>query len=353
MDHGGDIYAAAKSIVVDWKEIIDFSASINPLGPSPLALTALANSAEQLIHYPDPNCEALREAIGEYHQIPKENILIGNGSAELIDLVGGFFQHQIALIPQPTFSEYAKAVERAGGKVVEATIPTPPFRIDLKSVLQEAEPFARGVFLCNPNNPTGQLFSKKEVSDFVAYAGARGVMVVLDEAFIDYHEEASLVRDSARFQNLIILRSFTKFFALPGLRVGYAAADPHTIDRLRRNQVPWSVNALAQAAAIESLRDEEYIQKSRAWMEKEREWFYDRFLKIDRFHPIKPNANFILVSVPESISSTDLQKKLLRRKILVRDGASFPGLRDRYIRLAVRTRAENERLLTVLKRNFS
>lgn len=349
MDHGGNIYQAARALGADWNEILDFSASINPLGPSPLARKVLANSVERVVHYPDPKSDSLREAISEYHPVPKENILVGNGSAELISLVGGLFEHQTALIPQPAFSEYAKEVVKGRGKVIEVPAAAPSFQIDLGSLLSEADPPARGVFLCNPNNPTGRLFSRKEVADFVSASGKRGVLVVLDEAFIDYHEEESLIRDSARFGNLIILRSFTKFFALPGLRVGYAVADPSTIDRLWRAQTPWSVNTLAQAAAIESLKDSDHIQRSRAWMKEEREWFYDRLSEIGGFHPIRPNANFILVGVPESISSTDLQKKLLWEKILVRDCATFPGMRDRFIRLAVRTRPENERLLSILK----
>jgi threonine-phosphate decarboxylase len=356
MDHGGNIYAAARALGCAPEEILDFSASINPLGPSPLALRALSEGAERLVHYPDPNAEALRETIGAYHQISEADILVGNGSAELIDLAGLLFQGGKVLIPQPAFSEYAKGVVKGGGKVVPSDLAEVPFRIDLESLfnriegarIEGTEPFVQGVFLCNPNNPTGQLFSKKEIGGFITRAGKKGVRVILDEAFIDYHEEESLAPEIGRFQNLIILRSFTKFFALPGLRIGYAVSDRSTLARLRERQVPWSVNALAQAAAIESLKDRDYIEKSRKWMAQEREWFYGQLCKTSGLRPLPPHANFIFIELLPPLSSTDLQKKMLARKILIRDCASFPGLRDRYIRLAVRSHGENERLLELL-----
>jgi threonine-phosphate decarboxylase len=349
-DHGGNIFQAARAMGLRPEELIDFSASINPLGPSPKALKAILKAQGQIVHYPDPECRLLIDAICRHHRIKREQLLIGNGSAELIYLVATLFRKRSVLISNPTFSEYARAVAAAGGKPVETMNMAPPLEMEIDSLLHEKSVPFQGLFLCHPNNPTGRLYPKKELLELIERAEEKGVTVVLDEAFIDYHEEESLVRETGRFSRLIVLRSFTKFFAMPGLRAGYAVLGEPLAKRLRKTQIPWSVNTLAQAAAAASLDDHRYIQKSRRWMAGERDWFFRQLSRVAGLKPVLPSANFILVECLPPFSSTALSQKLLEHKILIRDCANFPGLGDRYIRLAIRTRRENRLLLSAFRK---
>lgn len=346
--HGGNIYGAAKHYGLDPSKIMDFSSNVNPLGPSSDAIGAAKKALSQVNRYPDPEMAELRRAIARYFGIKTEQVMCGNGSNALIHLIPRVFRPKKVLIPIPTFSEYAWAAENAGAEVV--TFPLKEhdgFRIDPVEMA-----FAlKGVdmaFLCNPNNPTGQIISKGEMLEIMKYAQQRGVKLVLDEAFMDYMESESIIKETVHTSGIICLRAFTKFFGMPGFRVGYAVSDETTIAALRGGQEPWTVSIPAERAAIAALGDWSYIKKSRSLVARER----DRLLSALRLLPgvetFPCSANFIFFKLT-SMDAYTLREKLGAQGMLVRDCSTFPGLDGRYIRIAIRSRRENKRLIKSLR----
>ncbi len=343
--HGGRAIDFSRRERCDVGEVIDFSASINPLGLSPLAIAALKEKMPLLTHYPDSECTDLREALAQKYGLKIEQILIGNGSTELIHLIPrGLGIHRV-LIPFPTFSEYERAVRQADGKIDFLPLREERlFQIDPEEIVRKLSDSP--LFLCNPNNPTGQLLCKRDVAFIVEKAHENGSVVVLDEAFIDYAESESLIKEIREYPNLILLRSFTKFYGMPGLRVGYAVASPMLIRELNRVKPTWSVNTLALIAAYESLKDHSYVKQSLDLVSSERHFLSESLGRIPEMTVFPSAANYLLLK-SKRIDIHLLESSLAHEKILVRNCSSFLGLSDAYIRVAVRGRAENKQLIQV------
>jgi len=346
--HGGNIYEAAKRYGLDVKKIVDFSSNVNPLGPSSMARRAARWSLSNIDRYPDPEMTDLRRAIARYYGIKLEQVACGAGANGLIHLIPRVFRPSKVLIPIPTFSEYSSAAQDAGCVVTPFPLKERDgFRVDPVEMS-----FAmKGVdmaFLCNPNNPTGQIVPKQEMLEIMSYAIQHGTTLVIDEAFMDFLESESMVKEAVQASRIICLRSFTKFFGMPGLRVGYAISDEVTISELREFQEPWTVNIPAERAAIAALDDWGYIKKTRRLIRKER----DRMLSALRLLPgvetYPGSANFILFKI-DSRDVHTLRQKLGYRGVLVRECTGFPGLDSRFIRVAIRTRRDNNRLIKALR----
>jgi threonine-phosphate decarboxylase len=207
------------------------------------------------------------------------------------------------------------------------------------------------VFLCNPNNPTGQLVTKKEILEFTKDYPKR--LIVVDEAFMDFveeEEEFTVIKEASSMQNLIVVRSLTKFYGFPGLRLGYLIACEPIINNLLRFKEPWTVNSLAQVAGQSAINDEAFKLNTRTFMSVEKRFLYEGLSKIKELHPFYPSANFILVRIGnDELTSLSLHDLLIKDKIIIRDCSNFIGLSDKYFRVAVRTRDENQRLLSALK----
>jgi threonine-phosphate decarboxylase len=346
--HGGNIREAIKRYGLEERMVLDFSSNVNPLGPSPAAKQAVKDSISFLTRYPDPEMVELRTAIARYVGVKPEQVACGNGSNGLIHLIPRVFKPKKVLIPVPTFSEYAAAAEAAGAEVIPLPLPEHGgFRLDPIDMA-----FAlKGVdmaFLCNPNNPTGRLIPKPEMIEIARYAVQEGVRLIVDEAFIDFIEADSLVKETALSSHLICLRAFTKFFGLPGLRIGYAVSSEDIAAALRDSQEPWAVNIPAERAAIAALNDWGHIRKTRKMVEKERERLLSELRLLPGVEPFPSFANFVFIKLT-TVGGPVLTEKLGLRGILIRDCSSFFGVRSRYVRIAVRTRRENERLVKALR----
>ncbi len=346
--HGGNIYAAAKQYGLDVKKIIDFSSNVNPLGSSSIARRAARRALSIIERYPDPEMTDLRRAIAQYHGIKTEQVVCGNGSNGLIHLIPRVLRPRHVLIPIPTYSEYASAAQDTGCEVMPFPLKERDgFRVDpveMSFVLKGVDM----VFLCNPNNPTGQIVPKREMIEIMNYVLQQGTTLVIDEAFMDFNESESMVKEAVQSSRIICLRAFTKFFGMPGLRVGYAISDEATIAELREFQEPWTVNIPAERAAITALNDWGYIKKTRRLIGKER----DRMLSALRLLPgvetYPGSANFILFKLVSGDAHM-VRQKLGYRGLLVRECSGFPGLDSRFIRIAIRTRRENNRLIKALR----
>lgn len=350
--HGGNIYAAARELGLPLSRIIDFSASINPLGPSKRVFRAVTSALPRACHYPDSTCHDLITALASRWKLDPAHFVVGNGSSELIHLLPRALAIRHALILGPTFSEYARALSVQGSRVtyLYATRKDSyqiPARQALTAIRTNKGRFDT-LFLCNPNSPTGQVALPEEVLDLADMAARRRVWVVVDETFVDYCEAHSVLFAVARNPRLLVLRSFTKFYALPGLRIGYLAGFPEAAARIRRLQAPWSVNTLAQSAAQSALKDQRHAKRSLTFMQRERAHLTKALGAIPGLQVFPSAANFLLVELPAPLDATSVTQALRRQGLLIRDCASIPGLNGRTIRVAVRTTAENQRLVTVL-----
>jgi len=354
--HGGNIYEIAQKFGLNSDEIIDFSASINPLGLSKKAEKRLKEDLSAILHYPDPQCSGLRQALAEFHGLEADQILVGAGSTEFIYAIPRVLPIQRALIVTPAFSEYENALECLAEKSncnihYFETREEDGFELNVESLLFALTQGYDALYLCNPNNPTGIIMDKKDLLRILTQTERGKVWFILDEAFIDFIEEESLKERVRMSSGLVILRSLTKFFALPGLRVGYIIANPHIIQKFRENKEPWTVNALAQIAAVESLKDERYIPRTRKIIELERDHLTHGLRSIPGFIPYPSAANYLLVQLHPSLnlSAAELQEKLIPNGILIRDCNSFHHLGPYFFRIAIRSRKENNTLLKALR----
>jgi L-threonine-O-3-phosphate decarboxylase len=344
--HGGNLAWAAALAGCPPAAILDFSASISPLGPPNSAIAAIQSQISNLRHYPDPNYGELRLALSHFHQLPLEYILPGNGSAELLTLVGReLAQLAATVIMTPAFGDYYRTLTAYDAQLLE-------FPVDLElgnlsSFLNKKQKLKNlGLLLNNPHNPTGKLFFKEAILPYLD----KFALVVVDEAFMDFlppDEEQSLISLVQEYDNLVVLRSLTKFYSLPGLRLGYAIAHPERLSKWQLWRDPWPVNTLAAAAAIAALEDREFQQQTWLWLPPARTQLLQGLAAISGLQPKNSVANFLLIESKQSI--LPLQQKLLKHhQILIRDCLSFKELGDRFFRLAVRTQTENQRLLTAL-----
>ena len=346
--YGDNIVKSAKRYGLAADKILDFSANVNPLGPSSLAKRAAKKSLAFIDHYPDSDMIGIRRAIARYFGIKYQQVTCGNGSNSLIHFLPRVFKPKKVLIPVPTYSEYAVAAEDAGSAIVSFHLrERDGYHVDpieLSFALKGVDM----AFLCNPNNPTGQIIPKKEMMEIISYALPQRVTLVVDEAFMDFVDSESIAKEAVQSSRIICIRSFTQFFGMPGLRIGYAISDEATIADLQNAQEPWTVNIPAQEAAIAALDDWGHIKKTHRLIEKERNRLLSALRLLPGVEPFPGTANFIFLKF-DMIDAHTLIEKLGCRGIMVHDCSCFQGLDSRYIRIAVRTRRENNRLIRSLR----
>ncbi|MTI82035.1 MAG: threonine-phosphate decarboxylase [Firmicutes bacterium] len=347
--HGGNIWAAARKHSCSPERFIDFSANINPLGPSPFALEAIHKGIDMVQHYPDPEATELKMKLSHYLSVPENNLLLGNGGAEIIYALCRALNPKRLVLPVPTFSEYREALSRVPIEPVFLQAEN-NFALPVELISKTMQP-GDAVFICNPNNPTGFMVSKSELIKLSVRAREVGATLVVDEAFMDFagHKETVLPHVLEN-QHAVVVGSLTKFFALPGLRLGYLAADKALIHKVNQQLPPWRVNLLAQMAGEASLEDENYMEETLQIINREREFLYQGLNNITGLKPYPSRTNFILVNCSATgITAEIISNKLADNNILVRVADNFPGLDKYYFRVAVRKRYENELLLKNLR----
>jgi threonine-phosphate decarboxylase len=342
----------------DRTKILDYSSNINPIGPPP-QVKKIIRKAELVDVYPDPDSTLLKKVLGRYNAVPSELVTVGNGASEIIyNFCYAFLSEKRidVLIPVPTFSEYESASKLVGANI--SYYKTMNLNDDIDDFTRMI-PHKGCVFICNPNNPTGVTISKDNMKILIRQAKKRNAVIFVDECFMElvtignnnhnYDSNNSMMRLVSKFDNLFVLRSLTKSFGLAGVRVGYGVGDKKMISILDKIKIPWSVSGLAQQAAIAALsvRPIPYIIKSKKMIKKESDFLINEISKIDGFKCYDTTTNFILIKT--KIKSDILQNKLLKKKkILIRNCNSFVGLDNHHIRIAVRTRTENKRLIQAL-----
>ena len=323
--HGGNIFELARRRGCDWRDIIDFSASINPLGPAPGVHQAIVGAINRIVHYPEREPAELKEVLAAKWCVDNDQILLGNGATELIYFLARTFRGLDACLRVPVFSEFHRAFPDA--RLVESQHP-------------DDWPTTGLIVLTRPENPTGLLLDAGRLTKWLA--GTEHAVIV-DESFIEFSGAASLVSMIEQRPNLIVLRSLTKFYALPGLRVGALITSKNLIQQWQAHREPWQVNVLASAAAVAALRDDDHAAKSVAFIESEREWLHSQCRRLTGTSVARSHANFIHIGLEYPAAS--LKEHLFAQNILVRDCSGWLGVPGESVRIAVRTRRENMQLL--------
>ena len=341
--HGSIDYREIDALGISPDTVIDFSINCNPYGPPPEVEKSIGEI--HIERYPDTDSTELIRVLSEMLNIPAEQIIIGSGTTELIRLIAlaYFNSGDPVLIPQPTYSEYETSCRIINAQVInQPSADLQDMRMSTGKIIDAIrEHRPTGIFLCNPNNPTGQYFSKSECIEIMSVAGDS--LLVLDEAYIAFTENIWSSPDLIGQGNLIILRSMTKDFALAGLRIGYAISDVHTIDVLKCIKPPWNINSVAQKAAVLALNSPNYIKECTLKINEAKDHLIKELTGLG-FPVIPTQTNFFLVKTG---NAAELRRNLLKKKILIRDCTSF-GLPE-YIRIAPRTLDECRLLITAIK----
>lgn len=338
--HGGNLAWAEAYANCPASTIVDFSASINPLGPPQSAIAAINQGIQFISSYPDPNYSQFRSCLAYYHAISLDLVLPGNGAAELLTWAAWELSKlDVVYLPSPGFADYERALRTFDTKIAFYNLDqiNEGFNLSKKA----------GLIINNPHNPTGKLW---QIDEILAHL-KNFALVIVDEAFMDFlppSQQQSLISFVPQFDNLIILRSLTKFYSLPGLRLGYVITEPERIKCWQKWRDPWAVNILAALAGEAVIKDHEFQQKTWEWLTPTRENLYQELASLSYLKPLPGAANFLLVETAKS--SSQLQLELLKNhRILIRDCLSFPKLGDRFFRIAIRTKEENQNLLNALK----
>jgi threonine-phosphate decarboxylase len=324
---------------------LDYSVSVNPLGPPSTVLLALRDHAAQAVaHYPDPGCRDLASRLAARHDVPAANVVVGNGANDLLFAAARAFRPRRTVVVEPAYTEYLRASLAAGADVEHWLADGDGF---------EPQPFdiqgADLVWLANPNNPTGRLWPPGCLAPWIE-AHPRTLFVV-DEAFLPLRPDESdhsLVPAVSRLANLVVVRSLTKLYTLPGLRLGYALAGAERASGLRAAIVPWSVNALAQVAGLAALEDDAFLAQTHAWFRHEAESFAGRLRACSgRLDVVPSGANFVLARL-KGTTAAWLARRLAEQRCVVREAGNFVGLDEHFVRVAVRGPDDNRRLLDTL-----
>ncbi|MCQ6279209.1 threonine-phosphate decarboxylase CobD [Bacillus sp. EB600] len=329
------------------QKYLDFSANINPLGPPNAIKDNWADFYNDITVYPDPYAKRLKKLIGKKEHVSADSLLIGNGGAELITLVARMLTDKNVLLVQPTFSEYEKACRANNCQIVSHQLAEPSFGLSL-DVLRSKLMDADAVFLCNPNNPTGIRYQTPAILTLIEECAYYHCYFILDEAFYDFLlDYDSFLPYVNRFSNLIIIRSMTKMFAIPGIRLGYLAAQPHIIAELSKLQSHWSTNAIALLTGELCVQNNSFIKETQVYINNERTRLFQFFRELD-FMVSPSEVNFYLLRDPHLEDQFPFFEFLLKKGMIPRHTFNFPGLEGKWLRFAIKGIAENNRLMEVL-----
>lgn len=345
MVHGGDLltYAALSEV-----PLIDFSSNINPLGTPSGFREAVAEGADAVSRYPDIRYRELKKAIAAYLEVSPAEVLPGSGTMEIIHNIHYLFGRTVVFVP--SFSEYTESCSILKQPVLELPLDS-KFHIDtrlLKKKLKKNDL----LFLGNPNNPTGLRIPIDTLCAVEEIVREKQAMLVLDEVFFEFcNPDYDTLKLFPRMDHLLILRAATKFFALPGIRLGYAVTSAKRVEELATKAVPWSINCFAEAAGRLLLRDKEYISRSQNYMATERSFLYRELSQFDALNVFPTDTNFILFRLAKG-DPEDFFRALLHKGILLRKAESFSGLTNRHFRTAIKDRISNNKLIGELKEYF-
>ena len=380
--HGGNIYKVFREKNI--KEILDYSSNINPYGIPESLKKRITENLEVLERYPDPDYVELRQKLANLNKVNLSDIILGNGATEIIFLFMKVINPKKILIVSPTFGEYERAVKATeiSGDTVDLSCSngdnknienkkieieyfelkeSDDFKLNIENLKNELENKYDLLIICNPNNPTGKFLKLAQTEEILKECNKYDTKLFIDEAFIEFLSDGmkeSIINTEENKKNLFVTRAFTKFFAIPGLRLGYGMYfDKELEQKISEKKEPWSVNNIAEMAGLTVLDDTEYIGKTLKWITEEKIYMYEKLNEISGIKVYETEVNFITGKIDEKLFSEGLNVKVLREKmleqgILIRDASNFKFLDERFFRLAIKDRASNDRVIEAMKEIF-
>ncbi len=353
--HGSDLEKIEEIYHIRKEEIINFGANVNPLGLSNRLRTELAHHLDVITGYPDRDYTALRNTIADYCHCRMSHIVVGNGSTELISLIIRICCPQKAVIVSPAYSEYEREVLLNQGEVAYFPLREEnDFILDETSLFEELDDTVNLLILCNPNNPTSGALHHDKLRNILEFCSRKDIRVMIDETYVEFapsYANTTAIPLTKEYANVIVMRGISKFFAAPGLRLGYAiTSDLKLIDRINTAKNPWSINALAEVAAKLMFTDEEYIHSTIRLIDEERKKAVERLSALQQIKVYEPQANFILLKfTDESHTAAELFDYCIRQKLMIRDCSDFHYLDERFFRFCFMLPEDNERLLQCIE----
>ena len=352
--HGSDLEKVEAYYGIKKEDIIPFAGNVNPLGISPLLKKSMASHIESISEYPDRDYKELRSTLALYCNVPMEHIIVGNGATEMISLTMQLLRPKHALLLSPTYSEYTREIDLVGGHVEEYFLREDlDFKLDLNDLISKLTDDIDLLAICNPNNPTSSALNTEEITKILTHCKLHDVFVMIDETYVEFApdiEAVSAVSLIPKYDNFMIIRGVSKFYAAPGLRFGYGMTSNEAfLKDLLLYQNPWSLNSIAAYAGERMFSDTDYYKKTRELICSERTYMFDELKKNPNFKPYKAYANFILVEIlKEGVTSFDVFEKAIKNRLMIRDCSSFESLAGEFFRFCIMNPADNRRLLDVL-----
>lgn len=346
--HGGDIYSHG---ALEGREILDYSSNINPLGVPKSFKENIEEAFTLIDKYPDIMYRNIRSYLVDYirlywgEEIDPSEIILGNGAGEIIDLSLKDLKKVVVLTP--SFAEYEDSARKWGAEIIEVDL-TEDMDYDYEAIIKELK-LSEGLILGNPNNPNGNVINREKFMAILDYCEANSKKVIIDEAFIEFHRECSLIDLVKDYKCILIIRAITKFFALPGIRFGYGiCSDEARIKNIQSQQIPWNINTFNEIALKYILKDKKYIEETIAWIKVEEPYMRKELESMNFIEKVyESKSNFILIKLKEDLED-ELFKHCLNNGMLIRRCSTFKGLKGSYIRLAIKDREKNKKAIEIL-----
>lgn len=354
--HGSDLEKIEEYYRIPKEEIIQFGANVNPLGLPETVKEKIAANFDIISSYPDRSYTSLKETIGRYCQCSPANVVVGNGSTELISLLISQRGAKKALVLGPTYSEYERELSLSGGEILYYHLDeSKDFILDTEDFLDSVPKGTDLLIICNPNNPTSSAITRSCLEKILAFCSSADIFVMIDETYIEFApdmQKVTAVPLTDKFDNLMVIRGVSKFFAAPGLRFGYGiTSNREFTSMLLTHQNPWSLNSIGAFAGGLMLQDGGYIKKTKELISSERERLCRELSKLDAFKAYPPSANFILLRIlKDGVTSFQVFEAAIRQKMMIRDCSSFfKNLNGEFVRFCIMKPEDNERLLKVFR----
>ena len=353
--HGSDIEKICSYYGLKREDIVKFGANVNPLGLSPKANAAIAAHVDIFSSYPDREYTTLRNTISEYCNIPADFILPGNGSSELISLLIQEKAPKHTLILGPTYSEYSRELSFSGSTQEYYHLQeSKDFEPDIPDLCKKLEQGYDFLILCNPNNPTSSAISQKDLRQLISFCAEKNIFVMIDETYVEFAPDINAITAvplTREFTNLMVLRGVSKFFAAPGMRLGYGiTGNMDFLSKMREKQTPWSLNSMGAFAGEIMLQDEDYIRQTRELILSERTRMIKELKSVPTYKVYPAYANFILLKILKpGLTSYDVFEACIRQGLMIRDCSSFQCLDGEFVRFCIMMPEDNSRLVEVLK----
>ncbi|GMQ63894.1 histidinol-phosphate transaminase [Vallitalea sp. AN17-2] len=357
--HGSDLEKIESIYKINKYDIINFSGNVNPLGVSRNLIDLLSKNVHVIGMYPDREYTRLRKQLEKYIGVNYENIIVGNGSTELISIFINIIKPTKALIVGPTYSEYEREISIGGGFSNYYSLKEElDFKIDIKDLLSNITDDMDLLVICNPNNPTSTSIYSEDIKCILEYCHEKNIYVMVDETYIEFTKEMDKITSvglTYSYDNLFITRGVSKFYASPGLRLGYGICGNKSImEKINSLKNPWTINSLASFAGEVMFEDEGYIKLTKDFIEQERNRIYTELNSWKDIKVFPPTANFILIKIlRDDIDSHELFETLIKKKIMIRDASTFPFLNSQFFRFCFMNKEQNDLILDELSRIFN